>query len=742
MSGFVATRITEQTCFSALCSSASGIEGISNIPTADDDEFEVFDYVSKIASNLAAQRNDLSRSSWMASCIPYLSTLMDESQAEKVTEKFLKNISKLVEQGDDESEDEDEHLNLANIEFNLAYGGKILLHQTKLVLKRGHRYGLVGRNGAGKTTLMNAINNGKLEGWPSELKTYYVDSGSNVDNEWEEQNVLDFLKEGKDESEATKLLNQLKFTDVMTTNAIGELSGGWQMKLRLLRAVILHPDILLLDEPTNHLDKATVKWVTSYLTTLTDTTVITVSHDTPFMEELCTDIIHYEKRDGWTHNKLVNYKGKMSQFVEKQPQAKHYFELSTADLKFVFPQPGRLEGIRTSTQKFLELGNVDFKYPMNETNTLTDINVKMTLSSRVAVIGANGAGKSTLIKMIVGETKPSNEGACQFWIHHNLRIAYVAQHSFHHVEQHYEHSPCDYIAWRFKDAYDREKFESQGYKITDEEKARTDDWGLEGIWSRRMKGGVLEYEIKKRNVHEKNNKYYSKDELISLGFEKTVRQADEKIAAVDAGLDLRPVTTSEIQKHLDDFGLAQEFGTFGKIKGLSGGQKVKLVLAAAMWNCPHMIVMDEPTNYLDREALGALSAALNEYGGAVLMISHNKEFYSSVCSEEWFVENGQVRKVGDSSEREMKAVAKKKTFEKEETAQEVLDAAGGNANANGDKYKDAAQNFWGKSLAKKEIRNFAKAKAKGDVKAMRTILQVPMGKIMPGMEELGDGKSQ
>ena len=102
---------------------------------------------------------------------------------------------------------------------------------------------------------MNAINNGKLEGWPSELKTYYVDSGSNVDNEWEEQNVLDFLKEGKDESEATKLLNQLKFTDVMTTNAIGELSGGWQMKLRLLRAVILHPDILPLDEPTNHLDK-------------------------------------------------------------------------------------------------------------------------------------------------------------------------------------------------------------------------------------------------------------------------------------------------------------------------------------------------------------------------------------------------------------------------------------------------------------------------------------------------------
>lgn len=134
--------------------------------------------------------------------------------------------------GEEEEEDEDAHLNLANIEFNLAYGGKILLHQTKLVLKRGHRYGLVGRNGAGKTTLMNAINNGKLEGWPSELVTHYVDSGSNVDNDFESRNVLKHLAEGKTEEEAMGLFNQLNFTAEMLANPIGELSGGWQMKVR------------------------------------------------------------------------------------------------------------------------------------------------------------------------------------------------------------------------------------------------------------------------------------------------------------------------------------------------------------------------------------------------------------------------------------------------------------------------------------------------------------------------------
>lgn len=406
----------------------------------------------------------------------------------------------------------------------------------------------------------------------------------------------------------------------------------------------------------------------------------------------------------------------------------------------MFPDPGRLEGIRTSTQKFLEMSGVDYRYPGAEKNTLNDVNLKMSLSSRVAVIGANGAGKTTLIKMLVGETQPSNVGACKLYIHHNLRIAYVSQHAFFHVEQHLEDAPAAYIQWRFKDAYDKEKIGSEAYRIGEEEQKLIDDFGLEGIWSRRMRAGKIEYEVKKKNVPERDNKYYTKDELLGMGFERLLKQTDEKIAAKEAGLDLRPVTITEIQKHLDDFGLAQEFGTYGKIRGLSGGQKVKLVLAAAMWNCPHLLVLDEPTNYLDREALGALSAALNEWGGSVLMISHSKEFYSSVCKEEWIVGDGKVKVSGQSSERKMKAVAKKKVYEKEVEGDELLDKVGGNVNANGDKYKDAAINFWGKALSKKESRAYEKAKKKGDIKKMREQLQIPIGKVMPGFEELGNGK--
>ena len=492
----------------------------------------------------------------------------------------------------------------------------------------------------------------------------------------------------------------------------------------------------------NHLSESAVKWITDYLLTLTDQTVLTVSHDTVFLEKTCSDVIHYEERAVWgPYRKLVHYKGKMSDFVKLQPQAKHYFELATTDmLKFEFPDPGRLEGVKTSTQKFLELENVDFRYPGRDTNTLTNVNLKMSLSSRMVVLGANGAGKTTLIKMMVGETTPSNMGVCKHYIHPNLRVAYVAQHAFAHVEQHMEESPVAYIQWRFKEGWDREKLESKAFRITPEEQKAIDDFNLEGIWSRRLRGGVLEYEIKKKNVREKDNIYVSRDDLLAMGFEHLIKQTDEKIASKEAGLDLRPVTTTEIQKHLDSFGLSQEFGTYGKIRGLSGGQKVKLILAAAFWTVPHLIVLDEPTNFLDREALGALSDALNKWGGAVLMISHNKEFYSSVCKEEWMLEKGHLSVSGASEEREMKAVARKKKFEKELKEDEVLDKAGGNVNSNGDKYKDATVNFWGKTVSKKEARQFEKAKNKGDVETMRKILQIPKGKIMPGYENLGNGE--
>ena len=92
-----------------------------------------------------------------------------------------------------------------------------------------------------------------------------------------------------------------------------------------------------------------------------------------------------------------------------------------------------------------------------------------------------------------------------------------------------------------------------------------------------------------------------------------IQAMDEKLAQQNSIVAQRQLTTGGIQEHLDAFGLEAEFGTYGKIVGLSGGQKVKVVMGSAMWNCPHLLVLDEPTNYLDRESLGAMAAAIKIY---------------------------------------------------------------------------------------------------------------------------------
>lgn len=279
----------------ALGASTSSSETAAAAAVNNETE-EVLAYVATLAASLTDSQNFHSQE-WVDALSPYLASLphlaSDETQCEETVEKFRCAAENSLMQNDDSSDEEDEFggEQITDIRFSLAYGGKILLHQTKLRLRRGHRYALVGQNGVGKTTLMNAINNGKLEGWPVDLKTEYVDSGSNVDPIQEAKIVCTHLQNttSKTEEECKTMLQQLKFTPDMMKGSIGELSGGWQMKLRLAQAVLIDADILLMDEPTNHLDTKTVQWLKDYLTGLTQTTVLIVSHDTPFLEECVSD---------------------------------------------------------------------------------------------------------------------------------------------------------------------------------------------------------------------------------------------------------------------------------------------------------------------------------------------------------------------------------------------------------------------------------------------------------------------
>jgi len=132
----------------------------------------------------------------------------------------------------------------------------------------------------------------------------------------------------------------------------------------------------------------------------------------------------------------------------------------------------------------------------------------------------------------------------------------------------------------------------------------------------------------------------------------------------------KQLTKPSIEKHLSDFGVDSESASHTQLSQLSGGMKVKIVLAAAMWQNPHILILDEPTNYLDREGLGALVLAIKDYKGGVLIISHNKEFCDNVATEKWIMKGGYLRIEGSSVDEEPEKEVEKKGPE------EVYDGAG------------------------------------------------------------------
>jgi elongation factor 3 len=293
----------------------------------------ILEYASALAGQLIDEK-DADSFSWTSNIKPYIAAIIGESEAQTIVDSLRRRASPGAEAEDAEEADDEEGEDLCNCTFNLAYGAKILLNQTHLRLKRGQRYGLCGPNGSGKSTLMRAINNEQVEGFPkkSEVKTVFVEH--DLDSEDTEMTTIDWtmkkLKEVGIETSQTdveKQLGDFGFTEDMTKNLITALSGGWKMKLALARAVFENPDILLLDEPTNHLDVKNVKWLEDYLMSSPCTSII-VSHDTGFLNNVCQNIINYERF------KLKRYRGNLKEFVKKCPSARSYFELGASEMEF------------------------------------------------------------------------------------------------------------------------------------------------------------------------------------------------------------------------------------------------------------------------------------------------------------------------------------------------------------------------------------------------------------------------
>lgn len=588
----------------------------------------------------------------------YLDLSIDVSESitaelkEKYIGEVLKNVKNLFTETSTRSNDDDDGaIEIVNADFSLAYGSRMLLNKTTLRLLKGHRYGLCGRNGAGKSTLMRAISKGQLEGFPSpdELRTCFVEH--RLQGEEGEMDLVTFIGSDPELANVSRddiasALKRVGFPDERLEQHVGSLSGGWKMKLELARAMLMKADVLLLDEPTNHLDVANVKWLQNYLIENTEITSLIVSHDSGFLDAVCTDIIHYENK------KLAYYKGNLSEFVKVKPEGKSYYTLTDSIVKMAFPPPGILSGVKSNTRAIARMSHVTFSYPGAAKPSLVDVSCSLSLSSRVAILGPNGAGKSTLIKLLTGETIP-NEGTVEK--HPNLRIGYIAQHALQHVEQHKEKTANQYLQWRYRFGDDREVLLKESRKISEEEKEimakklDVDDGQgprlIEALVGRQKLKKSFQYEVKWKHFLPKYNSWLPREYLIEQGFGKLIQKFDDHEASRE-GLGYRELTPSVIRKHFEDVGLDGDIADHTPMGSLSGGQLVKVVIAGAMWNNPHLLVLDEPTNYLDRDSLGGLAVAIRDWSGGVVMISHNNEFVGALCPEQWHVENGEVVQKG------------------------------------------------------------------------------------------------
>ena len=466
--------------------------------------------------------------------------------------------------------------------FSISVGGKQLFVDTELKIVFGRRYGLVGPNGCGKTTLLKQMAYKRELKIPESLdiliceqevladETPIIDfllksdtKRNELESELETKEVcqdrvnqiyIELEAMGVDSAEprARRVLAGLGFRTPESQNcSMKNLSGGWRMRVSLARALFMEPDLLLLDEPTNHLDLDAVIWLNSYLNKWKNTLVV-VSHDRSFLDNVCTDIVHLHNR------KLYYYGGNYSQFKEMRLQ-KDKAKLATPvrreyKVRFKFEDPG------TARLGVLKMEDVSFRYSdslpwvlggpgKKGVNFSIDMPMKekgVVSYSRIAILGSNGIGKSTFLDLLSGELEPTTG---RVWVDRSIRVAKFDQHSGECLAQ--DRTPVGLLMGR----------------------------------------STLSYQ--------------------------------------------------EARKQLGSFGLPGHVHNI-PCKMLSGGQKSRVALCEMALAAPHVLILDEPTNNLDLESIDALSSALNDYNGAVVVVTHDEYFILRTKCLLWVVEEGGV----------------------------------------------------------------------------------------------------
>ncbi|EGR3223134.1 ABC transporter ATP-binding protein [Vibrio parahaemolyticus] len=505
----------------------------------------------------------------------------------------------------------------------LAFGDHPLLDRAEFALQENERVCLVGRNGAGKSTLMKVLagdillDDGKIqitqdvvvsrleqdpprnqEGTVYEyvsgglaeigeqLKIYH-DLLDLVAQDPSEKNInrLAKIQEQLDHSNAwrfdDRVKNVLSALKLSPDTLLRDLSGGWQRKAALARALVCDPDVLLLDEPTNHLDVTTIEWLENFLKDFKGS-IIFISHDRAFIKSMATRIVDLDR------GQLSSFPGDYDNYLLEKEEMLRVEEMQNAEFDKKLAQEevwirqgikarrtrneGRVRALKKLREErrdrrevqgkvnlniddasrsgkiVFEAENVSFAYDGKQ--IVDNFSFNIMRGDRIALIGPNGCGKSTVLKLLLGQLKAQSG---RLHCGTKLEVAYFDQYR----------------------------------EILDPEKTVIDN----------LADGKQEVMVGGRQRH--------------------------------------------ALSYLQDFLFAPKRART-PVKALSGGEKNRLLLARILLKPNNLLILDEPTNDLDIETLELLEEMLANYQGTLLLVSHDREFVDNTVTTSWIFEGDGV----------------------------------------------------------------------------------------------------
>ncbi|MCW8333778.1 ABC transporter ATP-binding protein [Vibrio paucivorans] len=505
----------------------------------------------------------------------------------------------------------------------LAFGDHPLLDHADFALQENERVCLVGRNGAGKSTMMKVLSgeivlddgkmqvtqdvvvsrleqdpprnqegtvldyvSGGLAGIGEQLKIYQdqldlvaVDpSESNMNKLARIQESLEHAGAWRFEDRIKNVLGALKLDG---HTKLTDLSGGWQRKAALARALVCDPDVLLLDEPTNHLDVTTIEWLETFLKDFRGS-IIFISHDRTFIKSMATRIVDLDR------GKLNSFPGDYDNYLTEKEELLRVEEMQNAEFDKKLAQEevwirqgikarrtrneGRVRALKKLRQERSERREVQGKvnlqiddaarsgkivfeaenlnYTIEGQKIVESFSFNIMRGDRIALIGPNGCGKSTLLKLLLDQLKPDSG---RLHCGTKLEVAYFDQYR----------------------------------EVLDPEKSVIDNL------------------------------------------------ADGKQEVMVGGRERHALS------YLQDFLFAPKRART-PVKALSGGEKNRLLLARIFLKSNNLLILDEPTNDLDIETLELLEDLLANYQGTLLLVSHDREFVDNTVTTSWIFEGNGV----------------------------------------------------------------------------------------------------